>query len=229
MNKGKRVVYLFFFLIGLVVLFVGYLSIGYVFQEYLLKREINTLTKLDISKDDFHRKLVTTGNYRIVENTIKDYLNQYSNNLKNVNQLVSDKEFTNLLSYDHLSKDSEYEDSISYVEDLKGKFNIYLDQMIKMCSVESIKEPILEENLESYYITLYEELMLDDSISSKLRFNAEYLESYQKETNKRLDTCMELFHYLKDNKNNIQYSDGEIKFKTQDMIHQYNEYISKIK
>ncbi|MBQ8132622.1 MAG: hypothetical protein IJ193_09035 [Bacilli bacterium] len=229
MNKEKKVVYLFFFLIGLVVLFVGYLSIGYVFQEFLLKREVNALTKLDISKDNFNRKLVTTGNYRIVEKTIKNYLNEYSNNIKNTNHLITDSEFTNLLSYDNLSSDTDYEKSTAYVEDLKGKFNLYIDDMIGMCSVESIKKPILDANVETYYITLYEKLMLDDSISSKLRFNVEYLESYKKSMNTKFDACLELFHYLKENKDNVEYSDGEIKLKTQEMINQYNEYINKIK
>ena len=228
MNKGKRVVYLFFFLIGLVVLFVGYLSIGYVFQEFLLKREISALTKLDISNDDFNRKLVTTGNYRVVEKTIKDYLNQYSNNIKNVNILVSDSDFTKILTYDHMSQDSDYSESLSIVEDVKGKFNVYMDQMIEMCSVDSIKKPILEANLETYYVTLYEKLMLDESISSKLRFNVEYLEKYKKEMNTKFDTCTELFNYLKDHSEDVEYADGEIKLRNEEMINQYNSYMDKI-
>lgn len=228
MNKGKRVVYLFFFLIGLVVLFVGYLSIGYVFQEFLLKREISTLTKLDISKDDFNRKLVTTGNYRVVEKTIKNYLNQYSNNIKNVNNLVTDESFTKLLTYDHMSQDKDYAESISTVQDVKDKFNVYIDQMIGMCSVESIKKPILDANIETYYVTLYEKLMLDNSISSKLRFNVEYLENYKKDMNTKFDTCLELFSYLKDHSEDVEYKDGEIKLRTEDMIKQYNAYMDKI-
>ena len=228
MNKGKRVVYLFFFLIGLVVLFVGYLSIGYVFQEFLLKREISSLTKLDISKDDFNRKLVTTGNYRVVEKTIKNYLNQYSNNIKNVNILVTDESFTKLLTYDHMSQDKEYTESLSTIEDIKGKFNVYIDQMIEMCSVDNIKKPILDANVEAYYVALYEKLMLDDSISSKLRFNVEYLENYKKEMNSKFDTCTELFNYLKDHSGDVEYKDGEIKLRTEDMIKEYNSYMDKI-
>ena len=228
MNKGKRVVYLFFFLIGLVVLFVGYLSIGYVFQEFLLKREISSLTKLDISKDDFNRKLVTTGNYRVVEKTIKDYLNQYSNNIKNVNILVTDESFTKLLTYDHMSQDGDYSNSLTTIDDVKSKFNVYIDQMIDMCSVESIKKPILETNVETYYVTLYEKLMLDDSISTKLRFNVEYLEKYKKEMNSKFDTCTDLFNYLRDHSEDVEYKDGEIKLRTEDMIKEYNSYMDKI-
>ena len=81
MSTKKKVGILISVVILCVTLVVGYLTIGYTYQEYRLKEEINKLSVLDISKDKFNTKYVTLGDYRIVEKSIKEYLknNFFSN------------------------------------------------------------------------------------------------------------------------------------------------------
>ena len=75
MSTNKKVGMLISVVILCVTLVVGYLTIGYTYQENRLKNEVSKLTELDISKDKYNTKYVTLGDYRKVEKSIKDYLN----------------------------------------------------------------------------------------------------------------------------------------------------------
>ena len=228
MTAKKKLGLLFSFIILLIMLFVGYVCIHYVYQESVLKKEINNLTTLDITKDKFNLDTVTYGDYKVVEESIKNYLNDYADNLQNINKIVSDEKFKQLLSYDNLSQDEDYKKPINYVDNIKVEFNTYMDNLIVMCDEENIKNNILSYHLNSYYVDLYNDLMFNDEVINKLNLSKDYLENYRENINVKLNTCLEIFVFLNNNKENYKFEDGEIKFSTQELIDQYNGYIQKI-
>ena len=229
MTSKKKVVVIFSSIILLIIVFIGYTFITSIYQEYRLKEEITNLTTLDITKDSFDTGIVTYGDYKVVENSIKDYLNEYALNLQKINDIVSNDKFNKLLSYENLSKDEDFTESIQYVIDTKEEFNQYIDNLIDMCSEDKIKNNITKYHLNDYYVRLYNTLMLNEEVPNRLNMSKEYLEEYRNNINIKLDTCLEIFEFLKNNKENYVFEDNEIKFATQDLIDQYNGYIEKIK
>ena len=229
MSTKKKVGILISVVILCVTLVVGYLTIGYTYQEYRLKEEINKLSVLDISKDKFNTKYVTLGDYRIVEKSIKEYLNEYASCMQEINSLVNNNKITKLLSYDNLNTEN-YNDSIDYVNNSLDIINKDIDKLIDLSEEESIRNYILKYDLDKYYVDLYNDYMFSDEISSKFNINKDYLLKYKEEINIKFSACSDIFTFLNDNdRDNYSFEDGEIKFKTNELLDQYNKYIELIK
>lgn len=229
MSTKKKVGILISVVILCVTLVVGYLTIGYTYQEYRLKEEINKLSVLDISKDKFNTKYVTLGDYRIVEKSIKEYLNEYATCMQEINSLVNNNKITKLLSYDNLNTNN-YNDSIDYVNNSLDIINKDIDKLIDLSEEESIRNYILKYDLDKYYVDLYNEYMFSDEISSKFNLDSDYLLKYREAINTKLSACSDVFKFLNENSDdNYSFEDGKIKFKTNELLDQYNQYIELIK
>lgn len=229
MSTKKKVGILISVVILCVTLVVGYLTIVYTYQEYRLKEEINKLSVLDISKDKFNTKYVTLGDYRIVEKSIKEYLNEYASCMQEINSLVNNNKITKLLSYDNLNTEN-YNDSIDYVNNSLDIINKDIDKLIDLREEESIRNYILKYDLDKYYVDLYNDYMFSDEISSKFNLDSDYLLKYREAINTKLSACSDVFKFLNENSDdNYSFEDGEIKFKTNELLDQYNQYIELIK
>lgn len=229
MSTKKKVGILISVVILCVTLVVGYLTIGYTYQEYRLKEEVNKLSVLDISKDKFNTKYVTLGDYRIVEKSIKEYLNEYASCMQEINSLVNNNKITKLLSYDNLNTEN-YNDSIDYVNNSLDIINKDIDKLIDLSEEESIRNYILKYDLDKYYVDLYNDYMFSDEISSKFNLDSDYLLKYREAINTKLSACSDVFKFLNENSDdNYSFEDGEIKFKTNELLDQYNQYIELIK
>ena len=125
----------------------------------LLKKEINNISKLDMSIDRFNRKNKTTFKYKVVETTIKEFLDDYSRKMDSAYKLVSEEEFTKILSYENYAEDGPtFEKSTKYIIDSKIKFNNIINDLESDLEKKNIKKLIREETDNMYYISLYEEL-----------------------------------------------------------------------
>ena len=226
--KKKVAVIIIFVILGIVVA-GGYLTIAYTSEDKKLEREIDSLTKLDITKDKFNEKYVTTGDYRKVEMAIKDYLQEYADNLQQINKILNGEEFTKLLTYESLSTDTNYRDSIIYINQIQSSINSYIDKLIILSNKDNIKSNINDYNLDSYYVNLYNELMIDGKLSKKFNLSEEYLEKYRQSINNKITTCNELFYFLNSNQRNLKYEDGELKLNSDNLMLQYTQYINKLR
>lgn len=75
-------------IIGAVVVVVAILVVGGIFlgkdilDKGKLVKEVETIAQLDITKDKFDTEIKTSGNYGKVEAAIKEYFNEYADNLQ---------------------------------------------------------------------------------------------------------------------------------------------------
>lgn len=228
MSTKKRVGILISVVILCVTLVGGYLTIGYTYQEYRLKDEVSKLIELDISKDKYNTKYVTLGDYRKVESSIKEYLDEYASCMQEINTLVNDSKINKLISYDNLSSDS-YSDSINYLNSTLDRINKDIDKLIDLSDELNIRNYILRYDLDKYYVNLYNELMLSEEMSEVIKLDSEYLLKYKEEINNKFNACSDIFKLLDSNRDNYSLEDGEIKFRDNDLVNQYNSYIDMIK
>lgn len=229
MKEKKEIKLVVFCLLVIVSVVLGYLSINFVYQEYSLRKEINILSSYDITKDKFDSKLIGHGNYLKVEKAIKNYLNEYAVNLQNINKLVDEQSFKKLISYEALQSKDNFSTEIKNVLETKKRFNFYINNLLKMCDEESIKNNINSYTTNIYFKNLYYDLMLDKSVLSKLNLSQEYLEDYSKNINDKFDACLEIYDFLIINKEAWKVEEGEIRFATEELINNYNSLIEKIK
>jgi len=144
-------------------LLIGFLVIRDATYLNDLKKEVNELSKLDITKDRYNREIKSSGDYAIVEKTIKDYLDDYAVNLQDVLQVIQDPKLTKILSYENYSTDGalEFKESLEYISTTKESFNKKIDELSSKLEEDSISNYINDKTNDPYYVNLYLELMLE--------------------------------------------------------------------
>ena len=230
MKTNKKISFVIAFLFLDVLLCASLYFIMDATNINLLKKEISNISKLDMSIDRFNRKNKTTFKYKVVENTIKEYLNNYSNKMDSAYKLVSEEEFTKILSYDNYVKDGpNFEKSIKYITDSKIKFNNIINDMESDLEKKNIKKLIREKTDDKYYISLYEELVFSEELINQYDDNKELLKEIRIKYNDVYDTSLEVINFLITYKDSWALEDGEIKFANNDLLNYYNSLIAKIK
>lgn len=195
----------------------------------LLKKEITSLSKLDISVDKINKDGKTYFKYRIVENTIKDFLNDYSYKINEVYEFVDDDKLIKILSYDNYLNDGpEFNDSKHYLVDRKIKFNNIINELEKILEEDNIKKLIRNKITNEYYITLYDEMIFSDEFNEQFENNRIFLKELRDKYNNIYDTSLEVLNFLSLYKDSWKLENGEIKFINNDLLNYYNNLISKI-
>ena len=195
----------------------------------LLKKEITSLSKLDISVDKINKDSKTYFKYRIVENTIKDFLNDYSYKINEVYEFVDDDKLIKILSYDNYLNDGpEFNDSKHYFVDRKIKFNNIINELEKILEEDNIKKLIRNKITNEYYITLYDEMIFSDEFNEQFENNRIFLKELRDKYNNIYDTSLEVLNFLSLYKDSWKLENGEIKFINNDLLNYYNNLISKI-
>ena len=195
----------------------------------LLKKEITSLSKLDISVDKINKDSKTYFKYRIVDNTIKDFLNDYSYKINEVYEFVDDDKLIKILSYDNYLNDGpEFNDSKHYLVDRKIKFNNIINELEKILEEDNIKKLIRNKITNEYYITLYDEMIFSDEFNEQFENNRIFLKELRDKYNNIYDTSLEVLNFLSLYKDSWKLENGEIKFINNDLLNYYNSLISKI-
>ena len=229
MSKKKKVFFSILFILLNMFLLVGFIVIRDATLLNDLKKEVASLSKLDVTKDRYNLKIKTRGKYAIVEKAIKTYLDDYAVSLQESLKIVQDPELTTILSYDNYQKDGpEFSKSIAYLNEKKASFNQNMDALLNNLEDKTIKEYIYEYTDDDYFVDLYEELMFSDSMKDDISETKSLLERTKTKVNLVLDTSSEVLNFLVQQKEAWQLEEGEIRFQTNDLYNQYMQYIQTI-
>lgn len=229
MNNKKKFFLVFLFILLDTFLLIGFLVIRDATMLNDLKKEINTLSKLEITKDRYNTKVKTSGNYGVVEKSIKKYLDDYAVSLQEVLDALDDEKLTKVLSYDNYKNDGpEFTKSLEYLNNKKETFNKKIDSLLNKSDEKIIKKYIDDEIDDPYFRDLYVELMLTEERKDTFKETKDLLEESKTRINNVLDTSIDVLNFLKNNKDNWVLENGEIKFKNRDLYNQYMDKVSKL-
>lgn len=230
MSNKKKFFIIFLFILLDTFLLIGYLVIRDKTNLADLEKEVKEINKLDITKDNYNRRIKTSGNYALVERTIKNYLNDYSKGIQKVKNTMSDSKLTKILSFDNYTSDGfEFVESFKYLNSEKESFNKEIDSLIEKSNKKNIEKYINKRIKDNYYNNLCTELMITDERMKSLEETKKTLEEIKSKVNKVIDTSTEVLNLLKDNKDDCVLEDGQIKFKSKAVYDKYNELTNKIK
>ena len=229
MKDKKIFFFVFCFIIIDVILLLGFLYLRDATLENKLRKEIETLSKLDITKDRYNTEIKSSGKYKIVEEAIKTYLDDYAVSLQESLQIVQDPELTSILSYDNYQKDGpEFTKSIAFLNEKKSSFNQNMDVLLNNLDDKTIKDYIHGYIDDDYYVELYDDLMFSDTMKDDISETKGLLERTKNKVNLVLDTSLEVLNFLVQQKDSWKLEEGEIRFKTNDLYNQYMNYIQLI-
>jgi hypothetical protein len=229
MSKKKKLVLILCFTLLCFFIVIAYLSFYSLREEAKLKVEVKALTKLDITKDRYNTSIKTKGNYAVVEKAIKSYLDSYAVNMQEVLKLSNDSKLTKILTIDNYSSDGkEFTTSLSYLSTSKTSFDKAIDKLIVMCDQDSIMNNIKTKHLSSYYVNLYNKLMLEGNMSTEFNSFKKTLKTTKTSMDNLYDNTTIVINFLVTNKDNYEIKDGKILFKTSDELTTYNSLVSKV-
>lgn len=227
--KNKKFFIIFCFILIDVFLVVGFLVIRDSISFNELKREVIELSKLDITKDRYNRKIKSHGDYATVEKAIKDYMDEYAVDIQYLSKMMNDERLSTILSYSNYEKDGpEFKESLDYLEKSKKEYNEKIDKLIANLDEENIDNYIYTRINDEYYVSLYHELIFETPMIDNLKNTKTLLEESREKMNLIYDTCIETLNYLCLYNDKWKLEDGEIKFQTEDMYNYYMSLISKV-
>ena len=227
MNRKVKVILTSLFIILDIVLLVSILVIRDATMKNNLTKEVNTLIKLDFTKDRYNRPLKTSGKYGQTEKAIKNYLDEYAVLLQSTLKAVHDEEFTKILSYDNYKKDGpEFKKSLAYIKESKEKFNKNIDKLITSSEEDSIITYGNNKIKNQKSLEMYKKYMLSKAMLNDFKSTQKTLNDSRTKVNNLYDTSNSVLNFLVKNKESWELADGEVKFKTEAL---YNEYTNMIK
>ena len=229
LSTRRRFFLVFCFILINAFLVVGFLVIRDATSINKLKKEINELTKLSITKDRYNRKIKTTGGYAVVEESIKSYLDSYAVGVQDINTLIHDPKLTSILSYDNYLEDGpDFQNSIAYLKESRAVFNQEIDELLKDLERDSIMYHIYGRTNNSYYISFYEQFMFDGDVTDDLYQSKDLFRKTKIKVNGVYDTSLDVLNFLVTYNDSWKLEDGQIKFATEELCEYYNNLIAKL-
>lgn len=212
------------------VIIIGYFVIKDFEQEKVLKEEIASYFEKNLSEDEYVLDVKTTGDYAIVERTIKTYLMELSNLVKEINLTLDDETLLNILSADNYRNDGpDFLVSLQKIEQVRNKVSQNIEKIVGMLNEEYLLSLINEYALDSYYIDFYKEVLyqgkkdlqeLEDAKLEYIKIKDNFLLF--------LSDCENVLKFLKENRG-LWTTDGDtVVFESTNLLEKYTELTDKL-
>ena len=211
---------------------VGYFVISDMIQEDKLKtelQEINDLSNaetIDIDAiDERLDRIVTTGDYAVVEDACKTYLRECFDNILQITDTLNDEQLVNLLSVENYIKDGkDFTKSKEYITGTRTALEICKQKYTEFLTEEKAMSYINDKGLDEYYIDLYKQEFVGDMSEAS---DGE-VESSIDEIIKILDISEQVLNLLSENQNAWEIEGENIVFNNESLSNQYDELINQL-
>ena len=211
---------------------VGYFVISDMIQEDKLKtelQEINDLSNaetIDIDAiDERLDRIVTTGDYAVVEDACKTYLRECVDNILQITDTLNDEQLVNLLSVENYIEDGkDFTKSKEYITGTRTALEICKQKYTEFLTEEKAMSYINDKGLDEYYIDLYKQEFVGDMSEAS---DGE-VESSIDEIIKILDISEQVLNLLSENQNACEIEGENIVFNNESLSNQYDELINQL-
>ena len=166
----KKVLVVILIVIVIVLAIVGYFVFSDMRQEGKLKTELSELEELvnaeTIDMDAINERLdriVTTGDYAVVEDAFKSYLRENFDNSIQIAEILNDERLTTLLTVENYQEDGkDFIESKNYITTTREKLENCKTAYKEFFTEEKAMSYINNKGLDSYYTDLYKEELVGD-------------------------------------------------------------------
>lgn len=228
MSNGRKMLFVVSFII------IDLLLIGSIFVirdftgKKILENEVNALVELDFSRDNYNTEIKSSGEYAVLEKAIKKYLDDYATEVQYVLKVRYDQELNSMLNIDNIINDGPmFDESIEYLDLLQNNFNYSVDLLMDRVSSEEINKYIYNYDVNDEEIKLYNNLLLESNLISKIEDNQLSLTKRRIEINGYIDSIKSVLVFLKSNSYSV--INDEVVMTDPNMQEEYYKLISKVK
>ena len=216
--------FLFVFLIG-----IAYIGYNYYNQEKILKEEIHTLSHKDLFKDNYKIQIKTINNYSEVESSIKKYYRELANNAKMIEENLTDKEISNIMTIDNFKNDgTKFVKSQKLLKDAIEKNDRAMNNINTLCSKETIKSYYTSKTNNRYYLNLYKELLYNDNRIKALQETRDEIKIVHDDLDSFYQKEKEILTYLANNDRHWEIKNDELLFGVSDLAEKYNKMYKEL-
>ncbi len=218
---------LFAIFVGLVVFEV----VKQLKEESTLKKEIINYANKDFTKDEFPITVTTTGDCAYIEEAIKKYYKEISDNVKEINFYLNEERLNSLLSIERLKSDRpSYQKTHEVITKTKQKINSSMTALKELCTEEKIKNLIDKEKFDDpeYYYDLYLQLMYTEQDLEDLKYIKDEMETLSKTLNDSLDKLDEMITFLQNHDSYVVYEENSFYFTDDQLLAEYNNLILEL-
>jgi len=230
MSKQRKLFLFGCFVIIDILLVGGFVLLRSVTLKNVLENEVTALVELDFTKDRFNTKIKCSGDYKIVEETLKEYLDTYAIEVQNVMGATNDKTLNSLISIENIIQDGPFfVNSFSYIEEYRKDFNDNIDNVIISFEENDIANYIYKYTNDEEIVTLYQELVENNKFRIEIENTILELELEKVDTNSHLDAITSVLEFLSVHSDYYYVDDGEVKFTNISLYAEYVRLIEKTK
>lgn len=228
-KKGKKVFLFIGGIILIIVIFFAYLVVCDLQQEDLLKQEIINVSNKDLFKDDYRIEVKTTGDYAYIEEAVKKFYKELSDNVKIISDNFGNEELTTILAPATLEAERpNFEKSYQLLSSTKKNTIDALNHIMLLCDEDYIKKLIDKEKVDDYSYDLYLELMDTKDDIKELTELKNSMENLSHDIEQFLGKVEEVLNLLKNNNSSWTVGDNQIYFNSNELVVQYNNLYDEL-
>lgn len=228
----KKIIIIVAIIIVAILAIIGYFIFSDLKQEENLKTELSEISDLTnaetIDTDAINERLdriVTTGDYAVVEEAFKTYLRENFDNSIQIAKILNDEMITNLLTVENYKEDGkEFTESKNYIATTKEELESCKTKYAEFLTEEKAMSYINDKGLDSYYTDLYKQEFVGDIESS----NDGVVESSIDEIIAILNTSEIILNLLSENQNDWEIEGENIVFSNDNLSNEYDELVSSL-
>ena len=230
-NKLNKVILTILLILVIFVVAIGIIYGGRIINKAKLDRELENLVSKDISSVDLSNTApVTSGEFAVVEETVKEFFKEYSDLRQQFMEKVNDSQLQSILTTENYEQDGpEFTESINYINTTKGEFNNIADELLHLLSIENIEARIKDKDIGDYYKDLYKGYFIDNNDLSTT-FQETYQDTVDDKTlmNNLYDNEIKILNFLTENKAHWEVLDNKLTFDNQELTNTFNEMKSNL-
>ena len=238
-KKSKKKIIITIVAIVVIVLLLIAAFIGYHYSQLkILTEEVNKLSTTEYINADgtvkedasVDMEIKTKGSYAIVEKTLKDYMNETIEVVKessDVEKAISD--LSGISSIDQIAYDApDFTETKQKISDARQKTLEYFNKLKEKSNKDNLLNAIDDKNVGDYYKELYKRLAIDEESSQNLDSALSELESQEGIIEGVFDYFSNIINFLSENQDAWVIEDGQVLFYNQAKLNEYNTIVMQM-
>ena len=207
-------------IIVIVLVFVIFFAVSKILnnnQERLLNNSVNELASKNVVSTNFYdEQIKNTGEYKVVAETVREFLIKYSNQMKEIqNDLQQEQGIvsTVLSESNYINDAPNFEKSLKILNEAKNKFDTDIENIKVLTSEESIMKLIENKKLSSEYVDLYRKYFFSEStLKEMIEKDSSVLLNTKNTVDNTYNGLISIFNFLIANSGKWEVNNGNVVF-----------------
>ena len=197
-------------------------------QYDVLDSEAQKIKVMDIDEDSVDMTLKCSGDYMAVEETMKEYISSYLDEVKDFKNEINDEKINSILSVESISADMpEFTSSYAYISDKRSSLEDSENVIIEMSDKDNILKQIDDQGVSTFQQYIYKKVMLD-TIGTAFYYKQDTLDSARSALLTKLDSIEAVLNFLKENNGHWSINETMLQFENEDLLNQYQTLVAAI-